>query len=128
MSESIPTYGVTAICEAPKEHEISFDEYQQFALSTADPCARNPLYLACGICEEAGEAAGKVKKTIRDYEGCFDNERRLGVALELSDILWYVANQAHQMGYTLSKIAQLNIDKINGRIKRGTLHGSGDNR
>ena len=116
------------MCETPKEHEINFNEYQQFALSTADPCAKDPLYLACGICEEAGEAAGKVKKTIRDNHGYFDAERRLGVALELSDILWYVANQAHLMGYTLSEIAELNIDKIKFRIKRGTLHGFGDNR
>lgn len=107
---------------------MKFNEFQQFAVSTADPCAKDPLYLACGICEEAGETAGKVKKTIRDHDGYFDMERRLGVARELSDILWYVANQAHQMGYTLSDIAEINIDKINGRIERRTLHGSGDNR
>lgn len=107
---------------------MKFNEFQQFAVSTADPCAKDPLYLACGICEEAGEAAGKVKKTIRDHGGHFNEERRFGIALELSDILWYVANQAHLMGYTLSEIAEINIDKINGRIERGTLHGFGDER
>lgn len=107
---------------------MKFNEFQQFAVSTADPCAKDPLYLACGICEEAGEAAGKVKKTIRDHDGYFDMERRHEVALELSDILWYVANQAHAMGYTLSEIADINKNKITGRIERGTLHGCGDNR
>ena len=121
-------YKVTAICESPEIRGLTLNEYQRFALSTADPCAKDPLYLACGICEEAGEAAGKVKKTIRDHAGCFNNERRFGVALELSDVLWYVANQAHQMGYTLTEIAKLNIDKVTSRIERGTLHGSGDNR
>lgn len=121
-------YQATIICEDPSNRGITLNDYQQFALSTADPCARDPLYLACGICEEAGEAAGKVKKVLRDNHGYFNKERRQGVALELSDVLWYVANQAHQMGYTLSEIAQLNIDKINGRLERGTLHGSGDKR
>lgn len=107
---------------------MELNHYQALALRTADPCAKDPLYLACGICEEAGEAAGKVKKAIRDNGGYFNDERRHGVALELSDILWYVANQANLMGYTLSEIAELNIDKINGRLERGTLHGSGDNR
>lgn len=107
---------------------MDLNEYQRFALSTADPCAKDPLYLACGICEEAGEAAGKVKKAIRDHGGCFNYERRLGVALELSDVLWYVANQAHQMGYTLTEIAKLNINKVTSRLERGTLHGSGDTR
>ena len=121
-------YEVTTICESPDNHELTLNEYQRFALSTADPCAKDPLYLACGICEEAGEAAGKVKKTIRDHAGCFNNERRFEIASELSDILWYVANQANQMGYTLSEIAKFNINKINGRMERGTLHGCGDNR
>lgn len=105
---------------------MDFNGYQRFAVSTADACAKNPLYLAVGLCEEAGEVAGKVKKTIRDNDGNFDMERRLGVALELSDVLWYVANQAYQMGYSLSDIALLNIDKVKGRIGRGTLHGEGD--
>lgn len=104
------------------------NNYQQFALSTADPCANDPLYLACAICEEAGEAAGKVKKVIRDYGGQFNSARRHDVAMELSDLLWYVANQAHLMGYTLSEIAEMNREKVCGRIKRGTLHGEGDNR
>ena len=107
---------------------MSADEYQQFAISTADPCAKDPLYLAVGLCEEAGEVAGKVKKTIRDNDGVFDDELRFGVAMEISDEIWYIANQAYQMGYTLSEIMEINKNKITARISHGTLHGSGDNR
>lgn len=107
---------------------MTADEYQQFAISTADPCAKDPLYLACALCEEAGEVAGKVKKVIRDNDGFFDEERRRGVAMELSDVMWYVANQAHRMGYTLSEIMEMNKIKIFERISHGTLHGSEDNR
>ncbi len=107
---------------------ISIDEYQQFALSTADPCAKSPLYLACGLCEEAVEEARKMKKTFRDNNGVFEYERNQNVALELSDVMWYMANLAHQMGYKLSEIAELNRDKVQDRINRRVLHGSGDNR
>ena len=106
----------------------SFDEYQKFAVATADPCAKDPLYLAVGLCEEAGEAGGKVKKTMRDHLGVFDIERRSAIATELGDTLWYLANQAHRMGFTLSEIAELNMRKIKGRIERKTLHGEGDKR
>ncbi len=107
---------------------MTIDEYQQFALSTADTCAKSPLYLACGLCEEAGEVAGKVKKTIRYHDGVFNPAKAMGVALELSDVMWYVANLAHQMGCSLSNILEFNRDKVQDRINRGVLHGSGDNR
>lgn len=106
----------------------SFDEYQKFAVATADPCAKDPLYLACGLCEEAGEVAGKVKKVIRDRDGDFDEESRYAVARELGDVLWYLANQAHRMGFALSEITEMNRNKVFDRIERGKLHGSGDNR
>ncbi len=105
-----------------------FDEYQKFAVATADPCAKEPLYLAVGLCEEAGEVAGKVKKVIRDHHGFFTFEQSNAVATELGDALWYLANQAHRMGFTLSEIAELNMRKIKSRIDRNTLHGEGDER
>lgn len=105
-----------------------FDEYQKFAVATADPCAKEPLYLAVGLCEEAGEVAGKVKKAIRDHHGFFTFEQSNAVATELGDALWYLANQAHRMGFTLSEIAELNMRKIKSRIDRNTLHGEGDER
>ncbi len=105
-----------------------FDEYQKFAVATADPCAKAPLYLAVGLCEEAGEVAGKVKKVIRDHHGFFTFEQSNAVATELGDALWYLANQAHRMGFTLSEIAELNMRKIKSRIDRNTLHGEGDER
>lgn len=107
---------------------FSFDDYQKFAISTADPCAKDPLYLAVGLCEESGEVGGKVKKVIRDHNGTFDFECRKAIATELGDVLWYLANQATQMGFSLSEIAELNIRKVKGRIERNTLHGTGDNR
>lgn len=129
MKESTPHYEVTAICEPPKEREITLNDYQQAALSTAIyPHDHEIPYLALALGEECGEVAGKVKKVIRDKDGQFFQTDIRAIALELGDVLWYAANLAHVLGYKLSDIAQLNIDKINSRMERGTLHGEGDER
>jgi NTP pyrophosphatase (non-canonical NTP hydrolase) len=108
---------------------ITLDEYQCTAMSTAIyPNDGTISYLALALCEEAGEAAGKVKKVLRDKSGEFSDTDKKYIALELGDCLWYIANLAHATGYSLSDIAEMNLIKIEGRVRRGTLHGSGDNR
>lgn len=120
---------MTAICEAPRERELSLNDYQQAALSTSIyPHDHEIPYLALALGEECGEVSGKVKKVIRDKGGQFFAPDIQAIAMELGDVLWYAANLAHVLGYKLSDIAQLNIDKINSRMERGTLHGEGDNR
>ena len=108
---------------------MELNEYQKAALSTAIyPNDNNISYLALAICGEAGELADKVKKVIRDKNGQFYIADLSAIALELGDILWYAANLAKVLGYDLSDIAQMNIENINGRVERGTIHGTGDNR
>lgn len=108
---------------------MELNEYQKAALSTAIyPNDNNISYLTLAICGEAGELADKVKKVIRDKNGQFYIADLSAIALELGDILWYAANLAKVLGYDLSDIAQMNIEKINGRVERGTIHGTGDNR
>lgn len=108
---------------------MELNEYQKAALSTAIyPNDNNISYLALAICGEAGELADKVKKVIRDKNGQFYIADLSAIALELGDMLWYAANLAKVLGYDLSDIAQMNIEKINGRVERGTIHGTGDNR
>ncbi len=108
---------------------MELNEYQKAALSTAIyPNDNNISYLALAICGEAGELADKVKKVIRDKNGQFYIADLSAIALELGDMLWYAANLAKVLGYDLSDIAKMNIEKINGRVERGTIHGTGDNR
>lgn len=108
---------------------MELNEYQKLALSTAIyPNDGKISYLALALCGEAGEVADKVKKVIRDKKGQFYMPDITAIAMELGDVLWYVANLAKVLGYDLSDIATLNIEKINDRIERGTLHGIGDNR
>ena len=80
------------------------------------------------MCGEAGEVADKVKKVIRDNNQDFTADKKLDIALEVGDVLWYCATMAHDLGFTLEQIAQLNIRKLVSRKERGMLGGSGDNR
>lgn len=121
-------YEITMMCGTP-DSELSLNDYQRKALETAIfPTDEKIGYLVIALCGEAGEVADKVKKVFRDKDGIFSEADNKAVALELGDLLWYAANLAHVIGYNLSDIAQLNIDKINSRMERGTLHGEGDNR
>ena len=122
-------YIVTTICHPADECGMTLNEYQNFALSKAIlPHDRNILYLALALSGEVGEAQDKIKKVIRDKGGQFKRQDFEAIALELGDALFYLSLLAHAINYDLSEIGRLNIDKINSRLERGTLHGSGDNR
>jgi len=82
-------------------------------------------YLTMGLCSEAGEVAGKVKKKIRDGEPADYKDQ---VAAELGDVFWYLAVLTDRMGLNLSDIAFNNLNKLYKRKIRDTLKGSGDNR
>lgn len=110
---------------------IKMDEYQAQALSTALPAAlesegrRGLVYCALKMNGEAGEIAEKIAKSVFRGDGPL-NEADL--AKELGDVLWYVAVAAHNIGYSLNVIAQMNADKLADRKERGVLQGSGDDR
>lgn len=85
-------------------------------------------YLALGLCEEAGEVAGKVKRIIRDDGGELTEERLMQIILELGDTLWYLATLADVLEVPLETVAWNNIRKLTDRRNRGAINGSGDNR
>lgn len=105
------------------------NEYQQRALKTAIyPEDKKIIYPTLGLTGEAGEVADKVKKVLRDNNQVFDDERRKAIALELSDVMWYCATLANDLGYTLQEIAEMNYEKLSSRQKRGKINGNGDYR
>ena len=57
-----------------------------------------------------------------------DIDERFALANELGDVLWRVTAAANDLGFDLDEIAQINIDKLSSRHRRGSLRGSGDNR
>lgn len=108
---------------------MEINEYQKAALTTAVyPEDKSIIYPALGMCGEAGEVADKVKKVIRDNNQNFTNDRKREIAKEIGDVLWYCATLSHDLGFSLEEVAQMNIDKLASRQRRGKLSGSGDNR
>lgn len=84
-------------------------------------------YCSLSLCGEAGEVANKVKKVLRGDRPLTEDVRH-DLIKELGGAFWYLSMLAMELGYTLEQVAQLNLDTINNRIKRGTLQGNGDNR
>lgn len=108
---------------------MEVNDYQRMALETAIyPKEQQVIYPTLGLTGEAGEVADKVKKVLRDNDGAFTNDRKREIAMELGDVAWYLAVTAHDLGYTLEEICQMNYDKLKSRQQRGKIHGSGDNR
>ena len=108
---------------------MTLNEYQQCALETAQyPQEFKIIYPALGMNGEAGEVADKVKKVIRDNNLTFSEERRIEIAKEIGDVLWYCATLAHDIGFSLEEIGRMNYEKLMSRKQRGRIGGNGDNR
>lgn len=90
------------------------------------------IYPALGLAGEAGEVADKIKKLIRDKDYKPGDEININdkeaIMLELGDVLWYVAEFAHDLGITLEEIGRQNLQKLKSRQERNMIHGSGDER
>lgn len=104
----------------------ALDQYQAAARATLTPSADCLEYLNLGLVAEAGEVAGKYAKYLRD--GGDREALREATALELGDVLWFVAMLAHHHGFALSDIAARNTFKLESRKARGVISGSGDTR
>ena len=105
-------------------YDDGFNDYQVKARKFAVYSDKFKIvYPTLGLSSEAGEVADKIKKWLRD--GVVDKDE---VAKELGDVLWYVAILAEDLGYPLSEIASMNMDKLTKRKKNGKIRGSGDNR
>jgi NTP pyrophosphatase (non-canonical NTP hydrolase) len=109
---------------------MTMNEYQELSGMTAVYPGRgsNFVYPTLGLCGEAGEVAEKVKKLVRDGDAVPTDEFRAAIKKELGDVLWYLAQMCHEMGFALDDVGQANIDKLRSRMERGKLNGSGDDR
>lgn len=138
----------------PAQNELlDFDIYQQAAHSLSIyPNDGTANYAALGLTGEIGEmveklgamletsiaalklagkgggVANQIKKIGRDDNGVPTRKRHTAILKELGDCLWYIAETATKMGYSLSAVAHTNMENLFGRKSRGTLGGDGDNR
>lgn len=110
--------------------QMDSNDYQTEAIRTAiyPNLGDNLVYPTLGLVGEAGEVADKLKKIIRDKGGVMEESDRKKIALEVSDVCWYLAMLAYELDFTLGEIMQMNLDKLASRQQRGVLSGSGDDR
>ena len=104
--------------------------YQEKACETAIFPKRQAMeYLTLGLTGESGEIANKVKKFIRD--GAAKDEylaKRIEIAYEIGDVMWYCAVLAHELEMNLGHIMEKNLEKLADRKARGVISGNGDKR
>lgn len=115
---------------------MDLNEYQREARAFA--VNDDLMHFAFGLVEEAGEAAGVLKRLFRGDPGYGSDyaSRDYGLSdaaadklkFELGDILWHVAVLADNLGYSLHDIAAFNLDKLEDRQLRNKIKGSGDDR
>lgn len=115
-------------------YDLTLNQYQERARETADYplLGTNLLYPSLKLNGEAGEVAEKVGKLWRN-KGVIDPkeltpEERDGLILEVSDVLWYCAALASELGINLGEVAERNLAKLADRKQRGTIKGEGDYR
>ena len=103
---------------------MDLNEYQLWTRTTAIyPADQADVYLSLGLVSEAGEVAGKLKKWIRDK-----TLNTTDLLHEVGDCLWYIARLSDELGVTMEELASAKYEKLEGRRKRSTIGGSGDNR
>jgi NTP pyrophosphatase (non-canonical NTP hydrolase) len=107
---------------------MELNDYQNQAAEFAFYKNDDLSYCALGITGEGGEIADHIKKMIRDDKNVLTDDRKDHLLKELGDVMWYVARMAGKLGYSLNDVAKANIVKLQDRTRRGTQHGSGDNR
>ena len=110
---------------------MTFDEYQQKALTTAisypDPLMAKSIW-AMGVAGEAGEVIEKWKKIVAYKDGVLSAEDTAELGKELADVVWYVAVMANSLGLSFDHIMQQNLEKLASRKARNVQKGQGDNR
>jgi len=108
---------------------MTFGEYSEEVKKTIvypNP-GNNYIYPVIGLGGEVGELQNKVKKILRgDCELTF--EKRIEIALEIGDILWYCSALASELNMSLEWIADENIKKLAKRMEENKIKGDGDKR
>jgi NTP pyrophosphatase (non-canonical NTP hydrolase) len=105
--------------------EVTFGTYQEACTGTAIyDGSLAVVYPAMGLANEAGEVLGKVKKKLRDG----GDYNVADLKAEIGDVLWYMAALCTDLDIDLEDVALSNLDKLQSRMDRDVLGGSGDYR
>ena len=108
---------------------MTTQEYEEFvrdswfgAAKAEDQHLVDLFICSTGLGGETGEVLEKLKKFVRD------GTTPTGLKEELGDVLYYLTTIGRTFGISLEDIMQGNKNKLEARITKGTLRGSGDTR
>jgi NTP pyrophosphatase (non-canonical NTP hydrolase) len=112
-----------------REEDVNMlaNDYQATTLQTLkefDEPYYSLLHLALGVAGEGGEVVELIKK--HAFHGHQLDRHKL--ALEIGDSLFYLAALSHTIGYELSQVMQMNIDKLKARYPNGFSSEASKNR
>ncbi len=95
---------------------MDFNKYQELAGRTIANKHKGAMELHAlhGMVGEIGELHSLYQKNFQGHH--FDVEH---AKKELGDLLWFVAEYCSAMGWNMSDVAQLNIDKLKARFPDG---------
>jgi len=93
------------------------EKYAAFCKTTCSPFENKEkeiMTFGLGLCGEAGDAAGCIKKI------CSHKDDQLpGLKENLGDVMWYIAEICNFYGWTIEEVIQGNIDKLSKRYPNG---------
>lgn len=93
------------------EKTMKLSEYQEKIIESEYwPKDLGPIYPALGLSGEVGEVANEIKKVYRDDNGNFAFKLN-NIALEIGDVLWYLASLANSLGISLDDCLERSLDK-----------------
>jgi len=107
----------------------NIQNYQVWSRRTAIyPAGVAVQYTALGLAGEVGEICNEIKKVYRDDDGVVTAERRADLVDEFGDVLWYLARVTDELNIDMQDVLERNIAKLEDRLARDVLSGSGGNR
>lgn len=116
--------GDALYCWALTAHTYGFDTGELFTREPAELREKDlPEHIVLGLVISAGHALETVKKYLRD--GSL-NRAKLEAALVTYAKAWRLLCMS--LGLTIESVMAVNREKLEDRIRRGTLGGSGNNR
>ena len=93
----------------------STNDHAQCLIMCPDEVNRDLTEFAMGLASESGEFADEIRKHV--FQGHRLDYQHL--AEELGDIAWFLAMAANTLGYSLSDIFRMNIEKLIKRYPEG---------
>jgi len=106
---------------------MELNEYQEKASKTVvypQVGGLGYIFPALGIAGEVGEVVERMKKMVRDpnTRGAITDQDREEMKGELGDVLWYISQIAREFDVSLEDIAEVNLKKIEKRLKEGSIN------